>query len=220
MGHYSFLSDSLKPKVIEAVKGAVKSERAPEPWAAAVEGLGTLSRNDAGPLVLIALERALDENAAFVVRACAEVLGDLAYRQAGPTLVRASDRVRDNYAQRALLRAMGRVGGKESAERLRVALSSATDPFDREVAATALGDVGGSLAAEALRDTVLRAEEQIRVRRAAIVALEKIGGLPTGRDEAARAIDACLKSVRDKPDESSRTLARELQAVLERLRRR
>jgi HEAT repeat protein len=213
MGRYNMISDGLRPQVIEAVKARVAKEKSPDPGAAAVECLGTLARGDSGPIVLKTLERAIDvADAPQVVRACADVIADLAYRPAAAVVMRAADRTTDHYAQRALLRAMGRVGGQDAAERLRAALTS-TDPAEREAAATALGDAGGSLAAEALRDTVLRQEEQPRVRRAAVVALEKLGG-----DIGIRALEACLRSVRDRSDEGSRVLARDLQAAIDRLR--
>jgi hypothetical protein len=214
MARLRLVPDALRPRAVETVSARVRTESATGAWSAAVLALGSLAGVDAGREITDALGRAVEEDQGPVVRACAEVLADLEYRPAAGALVVASDRVRDRYAARTLIRTLGRIGGSEATERLKRALTS-QDAGDREAAAAALGEAGGPLAAQALRTTIMKADESPSVRRAAIAALERMGG-----EEAEKALQGVLADLADHHEESWVVISRDVTETLERLKRK
>lgn len=214
MAHLRLIPEPQRKSAIDTVTKLVRTERAPSSWAAAVYALGSLSGHDAGQDVTDALGRAVDEDSAQVIRACAEVLGDLQFHGAASALVTALNRAHDRYAARTLVRALGRLGGKEASKRLVDALN-APDVADREAAASALGEAGGGEAANALRAAIERQEESPSVRRAAIAALERMGG-----EEAVKALKTCLANLSGRREEAWIVTTRDIAETLDRLQRK
>ncbi len=214
MAHLRLIPEPQRKPAVETVTKIVKTDRAAASWAAAVRALGSLAGHDAGPDVTTALGRAVDEDCPPVIRACAEVLGDLQYHDAGPALILALNRAHDRYAARTLVRALGRLGGKEASKRLIDALNG-SDPADREAAASALGEAGGPEAANALRSAIERSDEAPAVRRAAIAALERMGG-----EEAVKALKTCLANLSGRKEEAWVVITRDISETLERLQRK
>jgi hypothetical protein len=214
MAHLRLIPDTERRVVIDTVTKRVHTETAPGCWSAAVVALGSLAGHDAGQDVAEALVRSVDEDCAPVTRACADVLGDIQFHEAAPALVVALDRASDQYARRTLVRALGRLGGKDAAHKLIDALQG-PDPADREVAASALGEAGGADAASALRSAIERPEETPTVRRAAIAALERMGG-----DDAVTALKNCLQDLSARHEEVWATTTRDISETLERVQRK
>lgn len=210
MARLRLIPDEARAKATEAVAATAKGDTSQPAWAAAIRAYAALAGVDAGKDVCEALGKVGDE-AGVVVRACADVLGDLGYRQAAPALVQAADRVQDHFALRALLRALGRVGGPEATERLKRALAS-SDALDREAAVGALGESAGPVAAAALRGEVLKRDEEASVRTAAVAALERMGG-----EDARQALEACLAELKERHED---VLVQDVTGILERLKRK
>ena len=214
MAHLRLIPDGQRKQAIETVTKIVRNDRAPASWAAAVHALGSLSGHDAGQDVTAALGRAVDEDCPPVIRASAEVLGDLQFHEAAPALITALNRAHDRYAARTLVRALGRLGGKDATKRLVDALNG-PDVADREAAASALGEAGGAEAANALRASIERPDEAAVVKRAAIAARERMGG-----EEATNALKACLANLSGRKEEAWVVINRDLSETLERLQRK
>jgi HEAT repeat protein len=214
MARLRLIPDGQRKTAIDTVTKRVRTETAAGAWSASIYALGALVGHDAGQDVQEALGRAVDERCAPAVRACAEVLGDLQFHEAGPALVLALNRADDHYAMRTLMRALGRLGGKDATRRLVDALGL-SDAADREAAASALGEAGGDEAAVALRGTIERRDEEPTVRRAAIAGLERMGG-----DAAVKALRTCLEDLASNREESWVAIKRDLSETLERVQKK